>query len=232
MREIILTPAGADVPLKVWRDGKVLDLDVLVADWPKLEEPEGAMTSSMASAAQAQSPDFGLILAPLTGASRRFYKITSTKGVVVAAVDPTSEAFSCGISPGDVILEIQGKPVSSPEEVSRAVETSKGKEQFIDLLVAGKESTRWVALYSGHTQASNGAKVVAAGSRRSAAATETAGSHQPDSQTACRKLILRRPAMRPRFCEAMNARLEGVRWNALMAVRVIPDSRSEFHRGF
>ena len=175
MREIILTPAGVDLPLKVWRDGKVLDLDVLVADWPKLEEPEGAMTTSMASAAQAQAPDFGLILAPLTGASRRFYKITATKGVVVAAVDPTSEAFSSGISPGDVILEIEDKPVSSPEEASRAVEKSRGTEQFIDLLVAGKENTRWVALYSGHTPASTGAQAVAA-APASAPATETAGS--------------------------------------------------------
>ena len=72
MRQIFLTPAAADVPIKVWRDGKILDLDVIVADWPKLEEPEGAVTNTMENAALAQAPDLGLILAPLTGASRRY----------------------------------------------------------------------------------------------------------------------------------------------------------------
>ena len=178
MRQIFLTPAGDDVPIKVWRDGKILDLDVIVADWPKLEEPEGAVTNTMENAALAQAPDFGLILAPLTGASRRDYKISATRGVVVAAVDQASEAFSDGIAAGDVILEVEGKPVSSPGDVSRAVEQAKINEQFIDLLVAKKDDTRWVALYSGHAPGSDTLKTVAE-APDAATASATAGARQP-----------------------------------------------------
>lgn len=178
MREIFLTAAGDDVPIKVWRDGKVMDLDVVVADWPKLEEPEGAVTTTVESAALAQAPDLGIIPAPLTGASRRYYKISATRGVVVAAVDPTSEAFSSGIAAGDVILEVEGKPVSSPSELSRAVEQARAKEQFVDLLVAKKDDTRWVALYTGHAPVSDATRAVASGPD-APASTETAGAHQP-----------------------------------------------------
>lgn len=178
MRQIFLTPAGQDVPIKVWRDGKILDLDVIVADWPKLEEPEGAVMSTVESAALAQAPDFGLILAPLTEASRRYYKISADHGVVVAAVDPASEAFASGIAPGFVILEVEGKPVSNPGEVSRAVEEARAKEQFVDLLVSGKDTTRWVALYSGHAPESDAVKAIAAAPNRSAS-SETAGASQP-----------------------------------------------------
>ncbi len=68
-------------------------------------------------------------------------------GVVVADVDPDSPAADEGLKPGDVILEVRGKPVSRPSEVAEAIDAAKsdGKKSVL-FRVKSDEGERFLAL--------------------------------------------------------------------------------------
>jgi serine protease Do len=150
IRDIILTPLGTSVPITLIRNGKGLTAKVTVAQWPDILAPVAQVVKSLHTADAAKVPDFGLILAPMSDAARDFYRIAQTNGAVVTAVNPTSEAFTNGVRPGDVVLAVQNQAVTSPEEAMRAIAEAKANKPFVALLIASKGGdTRWVALYSG-----------------------------------------------------------------------------------
>jgi serine protease Do len=150
MRDIILTPLGTSVPITFIRNGKSLTAKVTVAQWPDVLAPVAQVVKTLHSADAAKAPDFGLILAPMSDAARDFYGTAQTNGVVVTAVNPTSEAFTDGVRPGDVVVAVQNQAVTSREQAMRAIAEAKANKPFVAMLIAGKGGdTRWVALYSG-----------------------------------------------------------------------------------
>ncbi len=68
------------------------------------------------------------------------------KGVEVVGVDPTGEAAAKGITAGDVILEVAGKPVSSARQVKDEISAAKkdGKKAVV-MLVRSQDASRFVA---------------------------------------------------------------------------------------
>ena len=68
------------------------------------------------------------------------------KGVAVVGVDPTGQGAAKGLTAGDVILEVSGKAVASPQEVKAGIETAKkdGKKAVL-MLVKTAQSSRFVA---------------------------------------------------------------------------------------
>jgi serine protease Do len=152
IHDIAVTPANQTVPVTVERNGKVLTIDVTITYWPDLAAPLSSVLTSMQDAAAASPPDFGLVLSPMTGAAKRLYKLPADgHGVVVAAVDPASDAFTVGISSGDVIEQVGNTSVDSPEQVLQAMQKAEANDRFVALLVAKQDTKRWIALYSGHT---------------------------------------------------------------------------------
>ena len=47
------------------------------------------------------------------------------RGVAIGGVDPNGEAAQKGLKPGDVILDVAGKPVSTPDEVKSDIAQAK-----------------------------------------------------------------------------------------------------------
>jgi serine protease Do len=82
-------------------------------------------------------PRLGLSLAPNESAD----------GVVVAAVDPDSPAAEFGFKTGDVILDIGGKTVSTPADVSKALidARSEGKRSVL-MRIKSQDGTRFIAV--------------------------------------------------------------------------------------
>ena len=67
--------------------------------------------------------------------------------MAVTDVDPTSEAAEKGLKAGDVILEVGGKSVTSPAEVTEGVRDAKGKGRKAVLMqIRSERQTRFVAL--------------------------------------------------------------------------------------
>ena len=70
--------------------------------------------------------------------------LDSTAGLVVTDVDPTGPAAEAGIDQGDVILEINRKPVSSVADAKAAIEASGGRPVL--LLMSRKGQTIYVTV--------------------------------------------------------------------------------------
>ena len=69
------------------------------------------------------------------------------KGVVVTAVDPDGPAAERGFKTGDVILEVAGKPVSSPSDIRVALtDARQGGKRTVLLRVKSGEATKFVAV--------------------------------------------------------------------------------------
>ena len=67
----------------------------------------------------------GVHIQPLTPELAKSFKLDSTKGVLVASVEPRSPAAKAGLQPGDVILSFNGKAVESANELPRIVAATK-----------------------------------------------------------------------------------------------------------
>ncbi len=162
MIDITQTPIGTRVPVALERQGKPMSANVTVAPWNQVIRGEvirgeEVLMHTAEQANEAQTPDLGVIVAPITGLARRLYKIAADKGVVVTVVDPASEAFAQGIVPGDVIEKIQDQVVNSPDQATSVAKQAMERNRFIALLVARKDgSTRWVPIYSGRRPSGEG----------------------------------------------------------------------------
>ncbi|MCC7306869.1 MAG: PDZ domain-containing protein, partial [Acidobacteria bacterium] len=70
----------------------------------------------------------GLSLQPITAdAARQLNLPAGTEGLVVTEVDPSGAAAEAGINRGDVIMEINRKPVKSVDDVQSALNTAGDK---------------------------------------------------------------------------------------------------------
>jgi serine protease Do len=105
-------PIGATLNLTVHRPGKAEPMNVTV----KTEKLESVITEEQAVT------DWGLSVRDLTRAYLRDNRIPYTKGVLVTGSRPGSPAQTADINRDDIILKVDGKPVSSVEELQAAVE--------------------------------------------------------------------------------------------------------------
>jgi serine protease Do len=107
---------GDKVKLKVWRDKAPIEIEARLGG---VDDNKESVASGDPS---ERGASLGLALRPLTRDERR--QIESDGGLVVQ--DVTGPAARAGIEPGDVLVAINGKPVTSIEQV-RAVMASKPK---------------------------------------------------------------------------------------------------------
>jgi serine protease Do len=72
------------------------------------------------------------------------------QGVGVIRVDPAGTGAEAGLRPGDVILQMGGKEVSDPSEVTRTLEAaSKQNKQHVLALVRRNDREIFFALPTG-----------------------------------------------------------------------------------
>jgi serine protease Do len=87
-------------------------------------------------------PRLGLSLAPAADVSG-----AGSQGVVVTQVEPDGAAAAHGFKTGDVILDVGGKVVNAPADVSRAMSDAKlGGRRTVLMRVKSEQGTRFVAL--------------------------------------------------------------------------------------
>lgn len=89
----------------------------------------------------------GVSIQSLDNGMREYYGIKGREGVLVTQVFPGNPAAEAGIRPRDIILGVDGKPVESPQELSRLIAESRvGQRVKIRLLSEGKEKEVEVTL--------------------------------------------------------------------------------------
>lgn len=112
---------GSKVDIEVERGGKRKAIAVTLGDL--------ARDGSETGAAEGGDAPFGLSLAPLNGRSRERYGISEEieQGLVVTAVAPGSPAARAGLREGDVVLEVNRRPVRDVAQVRDAMGQAKGR---------------------------------------------------------------------------------------------------------
>jgi serine protease Do len=128
------------VDLTIWRDGGEKTVQMTLGTLPADKEAKADARPSQDERSQLAS--LGLTLAPAStvqGAGK--------DGVVVSEVDPDGVAAQKGLSVGDVILDVGGKGVSRPSDVTSAIdEAKKSGHKAVLLRVKTGDQVRFVAL--------------------------------------------------------------------------------------
>jgi len=114
-RQVLQRRVGDPVALEIWRDGKMTSLTAKAAELPGDDAPVGAPGSEEQSSAKAK---LGLSLQSLTPGMADRLGLKTQAGVVITGVKPGSPAAEANLTRGDVLLEVDRKPVKTAEEAS------------------------------------------------------------------------------------------------------------------
>ena len=143
MRSIVKIPVGTSVRLSGWRDGKPLDTSVTVAAWPNYTPAQGVMRDQAAQKMIEAAPDPGMRLAAITEEARKQYGLDpELTGALVTTVESDCEAHDLGIVPGDVIINVQGQSVATPDDVWQAIEAAHKARRGLSRLAGTDENRR------------------------------------------------------------------------------------------
>jgi serine protease Do len=135
------TKPGTTVPMKVLRDKVEKRLDVTVDELNL--DAESARTAAADPEPEEQAGEgFGMTVQALTSdVARRLRVPSGTEGVVISDVDAGSPAQRAGLSRGDVLLQVNRRPVSSVSDAARELgRVSSGSTAFLLILRNGQES--------------------------------------------------------------------------------------------
>ena len=120
-REIGLLSAGTVVDVLVLRDGEELTLTVTLGDRPSEEELATYEGATPEIEDEAAVSGFGITVGPITPIVARHLGLNSTDGVVIMDVTAGSRADLAGLAEGDVVLEVDHRPIDTVEAWNAAI---------------------------------------------------------------------------------------------------------------
>lgn len=130
-RAVAKLTAGETAKFTLWRDGRPMDVDVIIASAP---DSGGGQVLAHGDSL------LGMRLSSLDqGAREHFGLDEGTRGVVVTQVEPAGAAAQKGIQPGDVIVSVGNDRVSTPADVVDGVREAKAKEHETVLLLVERD---------------------------------------------------------------------------------------------
>jgi len=130
------------VRLDFIRDGKASASDVELGEMPETD----VAAASGPSSAQGSALD-GIVLESLTPQTRSAFEIDDNvkQGVVIARLDPQSNAAHAGLRPGDVVLEVNRVRIDTPQRFQELYSKSKSR---VLLLINRHGSTTYLVVKS------------------------------------------------------------------------------------
>ncbi len=149
-RIVAETEIGKGVPVVLWRDGKEVTVQASVGELPEDQQQASNAPAPGRSAPSraAMISGLGARLSPITDDLRNQFKLSADqKGVVVTDVEADGTAAGRGLKPGDVIVEVQQEPVSTPADVSERLDRfRKQNRKTVLMLIQSGDGLRWVPL--------------------------------------------------------------------------------------
>ena len=130
-RLVAETPIGKTAEVEIWRNSQKQAVKVLIEQMP--EEPKQQKenilplndeTETIENLSPAQMSDFGLgfSLSEINSVLADKYQLSEdTAGMIVTAVDANSDAAKKGIKTGDLITQIDKKPIIDGKDVANYV---------------------------------------------------------------------------------------------------------------
>ncbi|MGL6042578.1 MAG: PDZ domain-containing protein, partial [Sandaracinobacteroides sp.] len=151
------TPIGSRVPIELVRGGKRLTLTATIGERPTeaslLGQPEQIAPESPTGkdqpGAEAARKSLGITLQAITPEIRQQLRLPDTvQGVVVAQVNPSSDAAEQGIQRGDILVSINQRPVQTPQEAATAVAEARkaGRDTVLMFVQRGSTPGRFIGV--------------------------------------------------------------------------------------
>jgi serine protease Do len=133
-------PPGSTAKLQIYRDGKTQDVDVTLGELPTEK------TASTGSDQSGQGGGLeGVDVQELTpDIAHELNLPAGTHGVVIGSVDASSQAAAAGLQRGNVIEEVNHKPITNIQQYKQAV--SAAGQQPVLLLVNQNGVTRFMVV--------------------------------------------------------------------------------------
>lgn len=141
-RKIAEFTPGTTVTLEVSRYGKSESVPVKLGTFPNDQQVASATKPAPVESGATELTQLGITLGQASAAG------AATKdGVAIKSVDATSDASVKGLKAGDIILEVQGQPVKSPDDVAAGVKKAgEAGRKAVLLRVKQGDSVRFVAV--------------------------------------------------------------------------------------
>ncbi len=152
------TPIGATVPIELVRDGTRRTVSATISQRPAesvvqaragITPDADDSTDGKTPGAEAARASLGITLQPLTSQLRQQLKIPETvRGVVIAGINPSSDAATEGLQRGDIILQINQRPTTTPAEAAAAVDAARkaGRDTVLMLVQRGTNPPRYIGI--------------------------------------------------------------------------------------
>lgn len=136
---------GSSVTLQVVREGQKESLTVKLDERP--DSADGSAEPSRKSGKKSKGidilDDLGLEVAPLNSALRRHYHLDpKAEGLIVVAVEADSPANRAGLQKGDLLRQVNGRTVRTPEDLEKTLR----KKKPVVLMIEREGSTFIVSL--------------------------------------------------------------------------------------
>jgi serine protease Do len=151
-RLVAETEIDAEVPVTIWRKGEIVSKVIKIGSLEKAEKAgvlEGRRTEDGEPARQTGAGQaLGMTLEDLSPVLRQQYGLSRTaKGVVITQVAPNTDAAEKRLQAGDLLMELNQKPVKSAAEVLELIAAAQrqGRKTAL-MLVDSKGDLRFIAL--------------------------------------------------------------------------------------
>jgi serine protease Do len=138
-RMVADTAPGTQATVKVLRDGKEKTFKLTVTE---LKDERQAKTPSPD---EGESNPLGMVVQENSPALAQRFRLKETTGVLVVQVEPSGVAAESGLRPGDLIVEINGKPVALLKDYQTNMAQVK-KGSAVRFLIKRQDRTLYLSL--------------------------------------------------------------------------------------
>jgi serine protease Do len=145
---------GENMKIAVLRNGKKENFDVVIGDRNKVFARQfGGQRSEQSEQGEGTPAKFGISIQNLNDSLRQTLGYKGPAGVLVTQVEPDQFADDIGLQANDIITQINGKPVTSADELIRLQNTIKpGQAVAFRVMRAGRgrdaQTQEWGPLFA------------------------------------------------------------------------------------
>ncbi|MBL8687180.1 MAG: Do family serine endopeptidase [Alphaproteobacteria bacterium] len=145
-RMVAALPIGSKIPVDIFRNKTPITLQLDVQELP--EKTTGDTTSTTQQNAGVHIPELGLIVSPLDANLRRRFDIPKqVQGLVILNVESGSVTAQKGLKTGDVVHEINQKPIRQANDIVATLKEAQEKgHKVLTVLIIRQGDYQWVAL--------------------------------------------------------------------------------------
>ena len=125
-REILKKKIGQTVELAIWRNGQPVKISIATGELPS-GQVAGAGENAVPKSKTQTGSAYGVQMQDITKELAGEFKLKANTGVVVTDVEPGSPAAESDLQPGDVITEIDEKPVQNVDVAHKLLDNHDRK---------------------------------------------------------------------------------------------------------